>query len=67
MSSEFVEKLNVYPWPGNIRELKNCLERAVILADGDLLMIDTLPPEIQLLHEQKRPDDVVVRSYAIGS
>ena len=26
----------------------------MILAEGDLLMIETLPPEIQLLHEQKR-------------
>ena len=30
-----LEALISYPWPGNVRELQNCLERAVILADGD--------------------------------
>jgi two-component system NtrC family response regulator len=32
-----------------VRELKNVLERAVILADEDLLTADTLPPEFQAL------------------
>jgi len=29
--------LKAYPWPGNVRELQNCIERAVILADGDAI------------------------------
>jgi DNA-binding NtrC family response regulator len=29
--------LTAYPWPGNVRELQNCIERAVILADGDTI------------------------------
>ncbi len=53
IGEHFLEKLVLYSWPGNIRELKNILERAVILADGDTLTIETLPPEIQLIHEQK--------------
>ncbi len=32
-----LEELRRYPWPGNIRELQNCIERAVILADSDTL------------------------------
>lgn len=28
-------EMESYPWPGNIRELRNCIEKAVILADGD--------------------------------
>jgi transcriptional regulator with PAS, ATPase and Fis domain len=32
-----LEALRAYPWPGNVRELQNCLERAVILADGDTI------------------------------
>ncbi len=34
LSSKAVEKLLHYPWKGNIRELKNVLERAMILSDG---------------------------------
>lgn len=33
-SAETVEMLRAYPWPGNIRELKNVVERAVILSAG---------------------------------
>jgi transcriptional regulator with PAS, ATPase and Fis domain len=32
--------LQAYPWPGNIRELKNVLERALILSHGDILTAD---------------------------
>jgi len=31
------ERLVAYPWPGNVRELENCLERAVILAEGSTI------------------------------
>lgn len=45
VSREFMDALKNYSWPGNIRELKNVIERAVILAEGDELTIDTLPNE----------------------
>lgn len=35
-----MEKLERYHWPGNIRELENVIERQVILARGDTLMVD---------------------------
>ncbi len=35
LSPAAVEELQTYHWPGNVRELQNCIERAVILADGD--------------------------------
>ena len=35
-----LELLIAYQWPGNIRELQNVIERAVILCDGDTLSID---------------------------
>jgi PAS domain S-box-containing protein len=38
-----MERLSGYPWPGNIRELENILERAVILSNGPTLEID---PEV---------------------
>jgi len=38
LSPEAVAELMAHDWPGNIRELQNALERAVILADGDILL-----------------------------
>lgn len=37
--------LKEYPWKGNIRELKNIIERAAILADGKIITADLLPQE----------------------
>ncbi|MFB9840977.1 sigma-54-dependent transcriptional regulator [Mucilaginibacter ginsenosidivorans] len=55
MSSGFIEKLAAYNWPGNIRELKNVIERAVILCDGNELDERLLPNDI--LHTQpSRPN-----------
>jgi len=35
ISAEVLETLMSYPWKGNVRELENCIERAIILTDGD--------------------------------
>ena len=40
VSQETMEKLMNYPWPGNIRELQNVIERAVILSAGPTLRLD---------------------------
>jgi DNA-binding NtrC family response regulator len=37
LSERTLETLTTYPWPGNIRELKNVMERAVLLATGDTI------------------------------
>jgi two-component system NtrC family response regulator len=47
MSTEFLEKLKNYPWKGNIRELKNVMERMVILSDNLVLTPEDLPFEIK--------------------
>jgi len=47
MTEKFIEKLEAYNWPGNIRELKNIIERAVILADDNVLDETLLPYEMQ--------------------
>jgi DNA-binding NtrC family response regulator len=46
ISPDFLQKLETYQWSGNVRELKNIIERSVILAD-DILSQDVLPYEIQ--------------------
>jgi DNA-binding NtrC family response regulator len=45
--SKLVERLLLeYPWPGNIREMRNVMERAVILGGADLLYLEHLPLEL---------------------
>ena len=41
-SAEAVEAMRRHPWPGNLRELRNAVERAVILADSDVLTAGAL-------------------------
>lgn len=43
-----VRILEGYPWPGNIRELRNVIERAMILANGDEIRPEHLPREIRV-------------------
>lgn len=42
-----IDVLEGYPWPGNIRELENVMERAAILCQGEELTRDILPGELQ--------------------
>lgn len=44
----FTEALIKYPWKGNIRELRNAMERSVILASDGILKLSDLPLEIQI-------------------
>ncbi len=48
-SHEAMEFLLRYDWPGNIRELKNSIERAVILARSSMIEVDDLPEQDLLL------------------
>ncbi|HHH27468.1 MAG TPA: sigma-54-dependent Fis family transcriptional regulator, partial [Polyangiaceae bacterium] len=41
-----LDALTRHDWPGNIRELENIVERAVLFADGDRLSLVDLPPEV---------------------
>jgi DNA-binding NtrC family response regulator len=49
--------LQGYAWPGNIRELRNTLERAMILVDGDVIGEEHLPPDLQ----SSRPEAATLR------
>jgi transcriptional regulator with PAS, ATPase and Fis domain len=44
---EYLDRLRKYNWPGNIRELKNVIERSVILEEEGKLTISSLPFEVQ--------------------
>ncbi len=70
-----MQRLKAYAWPGNIRELRNALERAVILTDGVEITPDHLPPEIAgaapadeaLRLPLGRPLAEVERAYILGT
>ena len=46
LAPDALEAMQRYTWPGNVRELENALERAVILAKGDLIPLSALPERI---------------------
>ncbi len=47
ITDEALECLKNYNWPGNIRELRNVIERAVILCPGDTITLDDIPEKIK--------------------
>ena len=46
LTDEAVRQLEAFSWPGNVRQLENVIERAVVLARGARIDVDDLPPEI---------------------
>jgi DNA-binding NtrC family response regulator len=58
MDEAFQKALVNHPWKGNIRELKNIIERSVILASGDHLTLDCLPFDFQYT-ESGNPEDAL--------
>jgi Nif-specific regulatory protein len=56
ISPEAEAYLMNYDWPGNIRELENALERAVVLGSSDIIQLEDLPDSIR---EITRPSDVI--------
>lgn len=47
VAPETLAFFKAYLWPGNVRELQNYIERAIVLADGDLLTPDLLPTHVR--------------------
>jgi len=75
-SSDAMQAIEAYDWPGNVREVENCIKRAVIMCDGPLIAVDDLglpasaqgtPPEQSLNLRQARDAaeyKVMVRALA---
>ena len=64
LTSELLDFLVAYRWPGNVREMQNLVERMVILAEGERLTLRDLPPEVLtlnagLLEDNPAPDGIV--------
>ena len=58
VTPEAMAVLERYRWPGNIRELENVLERAIVLGAGDMLGIDSLPESVRRERPVKGLDSV---------
>ncbi|MEE9274551.1 MAG: sigma-54 dependent transcriptional regulator [bacterium] len=56
ISSEAVSSLEAYPWPGNIRELRNVLRQALLLGDGEVIRIEDLPPSVREAAERAKEE-----------
>jgi NtrC-family two-component system response regulator AlgB len=57
LSPEVVACIRAYAWPGNLRELRNSIERAVILAKGQKLSPDDFPSELRGQNTTATPAD----------
>jgi DNA-binding NtrC family response regulator len=54
LSKSVLKVMLEYDWPGNVRQLRNIIERAVVLTEGDEITLDVLPEELTLNNLQKR-------------
>src|SRR6516164_1447946 len=58
-----LKMFQAYHWPGNIRELQNVIERAVILCDGETFSVD----EVWVRHEPSRPSEASKKLGRLGA
>ena len=65
MDAGFLERLEQYKWPGNIRELKNIIERTVILSDGEILTASLLP--FDMLQNSKTSSGETMSAFSMAS
>jgi len=61
IAKDAMQLLQRYSWHGNTRELRNVIERAVVLSDGDKILPEHLPYEIQR-HNSSSPDNLSLSS-----
>lgn len=64
---EVLQLLKSNRWPGNIRELRNVIERGVILTTGTALTVDSLPYELQHNTAAGQPGDNFLSAFSMAS
>ncbi len=65
IESMALEALMNYKWFGNVRELENTIERAIVLADRENIEIENLPLEIQNFQEEIPLEPLADEEYSI--
>jgi DNA-binding NtrC family response regulator len=61
ISPDVMELFHLYPWPGNIRQLKNVIERAALLAKGRVISVRELSDEIRQFAVGRKVDRISVK------
>jgi DNA-binding NtrC family response regulator len=67
ISKEALEKLTAYDWSGNVRELANVIERAVVLGQGPSVTLQDLPPRIVAADPKTAAGGLLYREAIDGS
>jgi two-component system response regulator AtoC len=65
VDSKALELLMNYKWSGNVREVENTIERAVVLTDGDRIELDNLPFEIQNFQNEVPMVSMAEEEYSV--
>lgn len=57
IDGEALNLMTTYPWPGNIRQLENVIERAVVISNGVQVTVQDLPSELRELDALTTPEE----------
>jgi DNA-binding NtrC family response regulator len=60
-------RLYAYEWPGNIRELRNCMESAVVMCQSNVISVDDLPPALRAAESVSQNYDDTFVHIKLGS
>lgn len=63
ISEEALGKMMAYDWPGNIRELKNTIERVVVFKEDKIISLQDLPDEIRRFDCDKVEDILPLKEF----
>jgi two-component system response regulator AtoC len=70
-AAQAMKAMLAYPWPGNVREVQNVVERAMVLAEGEQIELEQLPPNVRdpqadalPILESLAADDLSIKKHA---
>jgi two-component system response regulator AtoC len=71
VSPDVLKKLESYEWPGNVRELENVIQRAIVMAQGEIITPETLPAPLRsgrtaATHEEAVGSDLGLKKAVAG-
>jgi DNA-binding NtrC family response regulator len=55
VTADALGRMRAYAWPGNVRQLRNCLERAILLSNEGVITANELPPEVARINNGAAP------------